>query len=416
MAPSDRPGPGSPDDPRRENRGQEPAWNPKAEARGPHALELVTRPEEVLPLEIRDGLRNREAELRQALGTVRDDGRHPAIAEMDAADIHRDLAALRGALGEDTREDLTSAWAAMARGFEHAKSEGGSVGDYLKVRGYARAAVHAGADGKWQLANRWFGQAERSLQELPSRWPDGGPLDAAASIGRGQLWDCELQAGLLMLDQGDQPDGGDNELAWMRLKALEPPGRQNLYHERGLLVAGLRSGREPSPQKAVEQAKTIAARFAARGQLAEAVKTDLILAGDLLERARASRDTPDDASGWARKAKANMDAEFAITLVQESRPFVRAAFVESPDSPTTLRLSGLSFWTEAVVSGGIRPGPDRPPKPGLRGFRLDKASRQLGEAGDPRAALLHRQLQSGTLDLPPMPLHGPFFKPADPTR
>jgi len=318
--------------------------------------------------------------------------------QADKANLYRDLGELRIARGVGVGlEDLDAAWEAVTEGLRIAEAAQPPYRNRMLLEAHAAAALHSADRGGWRLSDQHLVLARASLHELLSASGAEGvstfALDNPASLDKQRLFDTERKLAELMLDQGegDQPEWGDAETAWLRLQGIEQrhgkvPHEHELWpaFQRDLLVATMRAGRETSPTDTLDQAELIAGSYNTHGRFEEEGRTWLILTGDFAERFRQEGETKERQS-WFRQV-------FDGSL-QRARLACVSAYASAPDRRSTLSLLGAFNWTEAVLRG--HPHMDGPERE-----QAKLARDQLISASDPRAVEADRRLQASENVLP----------------
>ncbi len=409
--PSDGDHPEGPDDRRRDG-----GRDPKADAGG-NADAMRRR--DGLPQFIHRGLRDHEQELTGALAALRQarsgDRATPVERELAVAGVLRDRGELRLVRGEPqgARQDHRDARRSVADALSLAARDDGWFAEGQRLQAHGLAAVFAAdalrqgsSDNHRQLARQSLAALEQRERTVGDR-----PYGDKASPWRLRLWEFELRAIELRLDQSSHPETAeriDHEANWLRLKAIQghddfPRRWDPLWPDlqRDLLVAEWRYHKERSVTDTMARMQQLVDSYCAQGQRTEAGRACLILGTDLAKRAVAEGATPgsrpDSTTGLWVAATAGV--HLAKMLSQESPG-------EYPSTRAGLGLAGRAAWTETAMLHARVPA-------ATQGWKdhLQPALHQLAWAGDPSAPVLHWQIRTGHLELPPNPLFGPWHRP-----
>lgn len=216
----------------------------------------LRRRTENLPVTIRAGLREREAELGRSL-EAHDrptDRRDLVMQRLDHANILRERGEIRTALGapDKAHQDLVDSRAALKQGWQDAEPMTGLTGSRMRINVLATAAEHAAADGDPEGANGHLDHARQTLFE----WRPATVGAKAYADRTVPVWDlvrlcyAEHRAAVRLMEQEQDPAAGDSEVAWLWLNRIEQrygkvPRSDPLWPQlKGAeAVAAVRSGR-----------------------------------------------------------------------------------------------------------------------------------------------------------------------------
>ena len=323
---------------------------------------------------------------------------------IERANVNRDLVDVRYALGDLERggESHAAAWNAMEQGLRIADAAGGRDGSVMRFETRLCGARFAADAGDWPRCDRLLKEGDQALGEFRPEArrasPFGRDADALAKLS---LCAVEYGAAATLLAQGDQPDCGDNEAAWFRFKAVEARHAPVPVEHRlgaaialGLLIAELRIGKERSIGSTGRRAKSIAESFRANGDRVRDSQARLAVGREL--------------ATWSRRADWGRGdlLEAALDNVRLARAAGTVASTRSHTSCAANSVLGTTRWTESVLEG---------PRPlGKWRQELLPALRLLTLAGDTRSPVLLRQLDTGEVDLPPVPLLPPWSRQDSP--
>jgi hypothetical protein len=378
----------------------------------------LRRRTENLPVTIRAGLREREAELGRSL-EAHDrptDRRDLVMQRLDHANILRERGEIRTALGapDKAHQDLVDSRAALKQGWQDAEPMTGLTGSRMRINVLATAAEHAAADGDPEGANGHLDHARQTLFE----WRPATVGAKAYADRTVPVWDlvrlcyAEHRAAVRLMEQEQDPAAGDSEVAWLWLNRIEQrygkvPRSDPLWPQlKGAeAVAAVRSGRAGDLKKL-------------SGTVANASKAFERLDSPRPDRAaRLHLAMTRELVGWSNKTEGPEGGpiwEAAASNLLWGREAARRALEQSPGFRRAHSLWGSANWLElALVATAQGSWFER--------NRRALALHDLAIAGDPQAPSLYQQHRryerrpaAGVMDLPVVSLLDPWSRPDGP--